>query len=95
MRSTQPESAPRLSGRVGPEFESPVDRALLVQLADRLIAGDYRSEAELDRDASEFKAAVPHPSPLDLIFHWQTEFDHAPSADEVVDRALAYRPIEL
>jgi hypothetical protein len=64
-------------------------------LASRLITGDYRNEDQLERDTVEFTEGLPHPSPLDLIFYWETEFDHEPTAEEVVDRALAYKSIEL
>lgn len=71
------------------------DRDRLVALAERLIAGDYQSDAELDSDLAEFDSAVPHPRATDLIYYWENEFDHEPSPDEVVDRALKYRAIEL
>lgn len=70
-------------------------RESLVALVGRLIAGDYQSDVELDRDMAEFSAGVPHPRPSDLIFYWENEFDHEPSPEEVVDRALSYRPLEL
>jgi hypothetical protein len=71
------------------------DRVRLVELARKLIAGDYEDDDELDRDMAEFAANVPHPAPSDLTYYWETSFDHEPTPDEVVDRALSYRPIEL
>jgi hypothetical protein len=71
------------------------ERDRLVALARRLIAGDYQSEAAADIDVAAFEAAVPYPRAVSLIYYWDEEFDHEPSAEEVVDRALAYRPTEL
>lgn len=70
------------------------DRDRLVTLATKLIAGAYESDIELDSDMAEFVAGVPHPRPSDLIYYWESEFDHEPSPEEVVDRALSYRPME-
>ncbi|MCT2584656.1 bacteriocin immunity protein [Actinophytocola gossypii] len=72
-----------------------VDREHLVGLAAKLIAGEYQSDVDLDNDMSEFSASVPHPRASDLIYYWQEEFDHEPTPEEVVDRALAYKPIDL
>lgn len=71
------------------------DRAGLVALAQKLLDGDYDSDVELDDDMAAFKAAVPHPRASDLLYYWQDEFDHEPTAEEVVERALTYRAIEL
>jgi hypothetical protein len=59
------------------------------------MAGGYQSDEDLDRDMAEFAAKVPHPRASDLIFYWDTEFDHQPTPEEIVDRALSYRAIEL
>lgn len=71
------------------------DRERLVGLARKLAAGQYENDADLDRDMAEFAAGVPHPRPADLIYYWDDEFDHEPTAEEIVDRALSYRPMEL
>lgn len=71
------------------------DRQHLVALASRLMAGAYTSGVELDHDMAEFAAAVPHPRASDLIHYWEDEFDHEPSPEEVVDRAMNYGPMEL
>ncbi|SDS80900.1 bacteriocin immunity protein [Jiangella sp. DSM 45060] len=76
-------------------MRTPSERQRLIDLVARLQAGEYTSEAEADRDAEDFEAAVPHPRALGLIFWPDREFDHEPTPDEVVDRALAYRPIAL
>ena len=57
--------------------------------------GDHATDDEVERLVAEFEAGVLHPGASDLIFYWQDEFDHEPTAAEVVERALAYRPIEL
>jgi Colicin immunity protein / pyocin immunity protein len=72
-----------------------VARDRLIALAQRLIEAKYDIDAEVDRDMAEFARGVPHPRPSDLIYYWQNEFDHEPTAEEVVDRALHNRPIEL
>lgn len=66
------------------------DRVRLVAVVQRLINGDYESEAVVDYDVAEFVAAVPRPRATDLIYYWDREFDHEPSAEGVVDRALSY-----
>lgn len=65
------------------------------ELVTRLLAGAFDSEAAEDEAIADFSRRVPHPSPTDLIYHWESAFDHQPSAEEVVDHALAYRSIEL
>lgn len=69
-----------------------LDREQLIELVSRLVAGAYGDDAELDRDIAVFSAAVPHPRASDLIYHWDGEFDHEPTVEEIVDRALSYRP---
>lgn len=57
--------------------------------------GDYSSDEEVDSLVAEFQRGVLDPAATELIF-WSTDhFDHEPTAAEVVDRALSYRPIEL
>jgi hypothetical protein len=72
-----------------------VERERLVALVSRLMAGVYDSDADLDRDLTQYIAGVPHPQASDLIYFWNSEFDHEPSPEEVVDRALSYRPLAL
>ena len=71
------------------------DRAALIELVGRIVSGDYASEAEVDRLVGEFGAAVPHPRAAGLIFYWEDEFTEEPSPEQIVDRALSYRPIKL
>jgi hypothetical protein len=57
--------------------------------------GDYASDEEIDGLVAEFEAAVAYPDASSLIFWPSDEFDHEPTAAQVVDKALTYRPIEL
>jgi hypothetical protein len=57
--------------------------------------GHYTSDEEVESLVAEFQSGVPHPVASDLIFHTNKNFDHEPTAAEVVDRALSYRPIGL
>jgi hypothetical protein len=49
------------------------------------------TEEEEDRIVNELKSSVVHPRVTDLIYYNTPKL----TAEEVVDRALAYRPIEL
>ncbi len=69
-------------------------REHLVRLVGRIMAGDYADDAELISLVDECEKAVLRPNAASLIFWSGDEFDHEPTAGEVVDRALAYRPIE-
>lgn len=71
------------------------DRQRLVALVRRICAADFASEQELDDAVTEFAAAVRHPRASGLIYYWTDEFDREPAPDEIVDRALSYRPIAL
>ena len=71
------------------------NRERLVELVGKLMTGGYGTEAEEDAAVAEFNAAVIRPRASDLIFYSHEGFDHEPTVDEVVDRALSYRPIEL
>lgn len=68
------------------------DRERLVVLVETLLSGDPLSEAEEYALIEDLKASTLHPKVTDLIYYWQNEFDHEPTAEEIVDRALAYRP---
>lgn len=71
------------------------DRAKLVAIVERVMLGDYANDAEVQELVRQFEAAVPHPRAAGLIFWPSDEFDHEPTAVEIVDRALSYEPIEL
>ena len=71
------------------------ERRELVRLVTYLMSGDGTQE-EQDAALHELDARVLHPRVSALIF-WPSHegFDHELTPDEVVDIALAYRPIEL
>lgn len=71
------------------------DRASLVRLVQRIMASDYPDEASHDAALQEFDSAVLHPAVSDLIYYPDTHFDHEPTAEEIVDRALSYKAIAL
>jgi hypothetical protein len=71
------------------------ERERLAGLVQRIMDGDYSTGEEAERLVAEFQAGVLRPGASGLIFYWRDEFDHEPTAAEVVERALAYRPIEL
>jgi hypothetical protein len=66
------------------------ERAELIDLVSRIVAGEG-TEQQIDAWLDEFQSRVPHPAATDLIYHHATEL----SPDEVVDLALAYRPVPL
>ena len=71
------------------------ERERLTGLVQRIMEGDYSTDDEADSLVAEFQAGVLRPGASELIFSWHNEFDHEPTAAAVVERALAYRPIEL
>ena len=66
-------------------------RAELVTLVARIMSGDYSSDTALDDDLRRLRAAVVHPGVTDLIF-WD---ERHLTPEQVVDEALAYKPIAL
>ena len=71
-----------------------MSRAEAVVLVQRIMDMDYTSDDEVDGWLDRLDRALPCPSGhvSDLIF-WPPEREL--SADEVVDQALAYRPVAL
>jgi hypothetical protein len=69
----------------------------LIVLVERIMRVETADEDEEDRLVELFDESVVHPAASDLIFYPARYFaeGHEPSAEEVVDAALAYRPIEL
>ncbi|MEV0262609.1 bacteriocin immunity protein [Streptomyces sp. NPDC050617] len=65
-------------------------RSELIQLVERIMAGEG-SESEHDALVRTLEENVPHPRVLGLIYY----SDPALTAEQVVDQALAYRPIAL
>ncbi|MEV5879747.1 hypothetical protein AB0L75_37150 [Streptomyces sp. NPDC052101] len=62
----------------------------LVRIVQQLIDAGLPEEEE-DRLLEELKASVLHPRVSDLIYYSNPPL----TAEEVVNQALAYRPIEL
>ncbi|MFF6931599.1 hypothetical protein [Streptomyces californicus] len=71
-----------------------MSRTEAVALVGRVIAGDHASEDELDACLEQLDRGLACPAGYvsDLI-HWPADHDLTP--EEVVDRALAHRPIAL
>jgi hypothetical protein len=73
-----------------------MNREELIELVESIMAGSPGlSEEEGSRAVQAFADSVPHPRASGLIFYWSEEFDHEPSAEEIVDRALSYKPFQL
>ncbi|MEU3191119.1 bacteriocin immunity protein [Streptomyces sp. NPDC006992] len=62
----------------------------LIRIVQKLIAADLPEEEE-DHLVEELQSSVFHPRVTDLIYYHYPKL----TAEEVVDKALAYRPIEL
>lgn len=65
-------------------------REELIHMVQQLIDADLPEEEE-DQLVEELKSSVLHPRITDLIYYNSPKL----TAEEVVERALAYRPIEL
>jgi hypothetical protein len=72
-----------------------LSRQELINLVERIMCGDGATEDEDDRLVALYCDSVTHPAALDLIFYWDSYFDEEPTAEQVVDVALAYKPIQL
>jgi hypothetical protein len=72
-----------------------MSRDELVELVRRIMAGGGGSREEADRLVAVFVESVPHPEADGLIFYPDQYFDHEPTAEEVVELALSYRPRQL
>lgn len=67
-----------------------LDRTELIAIVQRIMDADG-TESEIDALIDTAESNVPHPGLTDLIF-WPQD-GHEPTAEQVVDVALAYRPI--
>ncbi|UGY95319.1 bacteriocin immunity protein [Streptomyces gobiensis] len=67
-----------------------ITRGELVEIVRRLLAADPESGYYVQL----LEANVSHPRVSDLVFHPSDDLQDA-SAEEIVDEALKYRPIEL
>jgi hypothetical protein len=63
------------------------NRSHLVEIVDRIIRCDG-SEAEIDELIRTFCESVPHPQALNVL-------GSSGSAEQIVEKALSYRPIIL
>jgi colicin immunity protein/pyocin immunity protein len=62
----------------------------MIALVDRLQRGEGDDE-QAGEWIDQLNQSVPHPAISDLIFYSDEEL----SPEEIVDKALSYRPIEL
>lgn len=69
-----------------------MEREQLIELVDKIRSGEGTEEQE-DQWLAELKASVSDPRISDYIF-WDRS-DPPLTGEQIVDRALAYRPIEL
>lgn len=72
----------------------------LIKLVEAITRADGATEEEDDRLLQLFQDSVVHPAASDLIFYshkyFGEEYRHKqPTAEQVVDMALEYKPIEL
>lgn len=63
----------------------------LIKLVKRIINVDYDTEKEHSEAVFLFKQNVPHPEASNLIYRHEPEL----SPEEIVEKALAYKPIIL
>lgn len=63
-------------------------REELIKLVEEIMMWEG-TEEELTKKLDIFKKNVPHPNPINLIY-WDDL-----TAEEVVDKALSYKPIQL
>lgn len=75
-----------------------LSRAELIDIVRR-IRSAQETEEEEHRLVTLFEESIPHPGGTDLIFYPDGVFgpqsSHRPTDEEIVDRALAYKAIEL
>jgi hypothetical protein len=63
-------------------------REELIELVKEIMTAEG-TEEEISQKLALFKKNVPHPRAADFIYHDDL------SAEEVVDKSLAYKPIQL
>ncbi|RAV97806.1 hypothetical protein DQQ10_26905 [Pseudochryseolinea flava] len=64
-------------------------REKLIDLVIEIISVEGKTLEQIDRLIEVFEKNVPHPSPTDLIYHEDL------TPEEIVDKALRYKPIQL
>lgn len=68
-----------------------MDKTELVRIVERLMNAQFSTDEEGSELAELLKRNVPHPAVTNLIF-WN---DEELTAEEVVEKALIYKPIPL
>ncbi len=66
-----------------------MNKGELIELVRQIIAIDNKTEKEIDVLTDQLVSNVPHPEVTDLIYY----ADLTP--EEIVERALSYKPIRL
>ena len=76
---------------------APAQEALQTHVRARHPTGSLYGSKTASRNGTIFADSVVHPAATDLIFYSDKYFraSHEPSAEEIVDKALAYKPIEM
>lgn len=64
-------------------------REELIKLVIEITTVEGKTEEQIDKLIGLFKTNVPHPSPSNLIYYEDL------TPEEVVDKALSYKPIQL
>lgn len=68
-----------------------LSRFELIQLVRKVAEGECSSESERDKLINIIEANIPAPDITSFIFHHEPEL----TPEEIVDKALAYKPIIL
>ena len=71
-------------------MEKKLSRLELIELVDKIMKSKG-TEEEIDNMIEELEKNVPHPEVSDLIFWNEEEL----TPEQIVDIALAYKPIQL
>jgi Colicin immunity protein / pyocin immunity protein len=61
----------------------------LIEIVNAIKSIEGKTEEDIDRLIEIFRKNVPHPAPTDLIYYEDL------TNEEVVDKALSYRPLLL
>jgi hypothetical protein len=66
-----------------------MERKELIDIVNKIISIDGKTEAEINELVLILSKNVPHPAVSDLIY-----FDTL-TPEEIIDKALSYKPIQL
>lgn len=69
-----------------------MDREEALHLVRRLMAADFSDEAEVSEAVAKLERGLACPRISDYVY-W--DFDPEPTAEKIIDRALAYEPFAL